>query len=78
MFCWWFIKVEHALHMLDLTYVELRCSMRRMLCCREGRITEAMQFAQSVMAGLKPGAAHSDSQLRVSHLMSHGPAVTAE
>jgi hypothetical protein len=38
-----------------------------MVCFREGRITEAMQFAQSVMAGLKPGAAHSDSQLRVSH-----------
>jgi hypothetical protein len=38
-------------------------------CCRarrEGRVTDAMQFAQTVLAGLKPGAAHSDSQLRVS------------
>ncbi len=42
--------------------VLLRCLL---WCCREGRITEAMQFAQSVLAGLKPGAAHSDSQLRV-------------
>lgn len=40
------------------------------VCCREGRVTEAMQFAQSVMAGLKSGAAHSDSQLRVSNCCS--------
>jgi hypothetical protein len=33
--------------------------------CREARIIEAMQFAQTVLAGLKPGAAHKESQLKV-------------
>jgi hypothetical protein len=35
--------------------------------CREARVIEAMQFAQTVLAGLKPGAAHKDSQLKVRH-----------
>uniref|UniRef100_A0A383VPB8 B30.2/SPRY domain-containing protein n=1 Tax=Tetradesmus obliquus TaxID=3088 RepID=A0A383VPB8_TETOB len=46
---------EVQFHMSCQQFIEL---------IREGRIMEAMQFAQSVLAGLKPGAAHKDSQLK--------------
>lgn len=32
---------------------------------RDGRVNDAMQFAQTVLASLKPSAAHRDAQLRV-------------